>query len=180
MCLVTSDFVPLSTAIPQRGALPRTFTNWTVGTFKQQGCFGWLRSCFFGSQLCLLGGTPNLKLVQLPPFAWKTQVVCSCISQYLGCGCSVLYVTFIDHSQTRKLLGNKHLQPLSIFYRMLTITSNTFGRVEHKNSNPIILGLQMPTWRHPILMLDLPNIKVCLSKWCSQADALTYWQLWTA
>ena len=34
--------------------------------------------------LCLLGGTPNLKLVQLPPFAWKTQVVCSRIGEVVS------------------------------------------------------------------------------------------------
>ena len=51
--LGNKHLVPLSTAIPQRGALPRAFTNWTVGTFKQQGCFGWLRSCFFDpSSVC--------------------------------------------------------------------------------------------------------------------------------
>jgi hypothetical protein len=46
---------------------------------------------------------------------------------------------------------------------MLIITSNTFGRVEHKNSNPIILGLQMfpkgpPTKYYLGLKAPYPNV----------------------
>jgi hypothetical protein len=64
---------------------------------------------------------------------------------------------------------------------MLIITSNTFGRVEHKNSNPIILGLQMfprglPSKYYLGLKAPYPNVglakhKSVSFKGCSQADA---------